>query len=131
MESLPDRIFHFSKAVQNLWELMNPCVLCPRQCKVYRSKGEVGFCGISDTPIVSSTGPHFGEESVLVGRGGSSTIFFAGCNLGCIFCQNYSISHQRQGVKSQSSNWLNPCSICSKSAIIFLLQILVAKKHTL
>jgi putative pyruvate formate lyase activating enzyme len=48
-------------------------------------------------PVVSSTGPHFGEESVLVGRGGSGTIFFAGCNLGCIFCQNYDISHHRHG----------------------------------
>jgi putative pyruvate formate lyase activating enzyme len=50
-------------------------------------------------PVVSSVGPHFGEESVLVGKGGSGTIFFAGCNLGCIFCQNYDISHQRHGTK--------------------------------
>jgi putative pyruvate formate lyase activating enzyme len=48
-------------------------------------------------PIVSSQGPHFGEESVLVGEGGSGTIFFAGCNLGCVFCQNYDISHFRHG----------------------------------
>jgi putative pyruvate formate lyase activating enzyme len=48
-------------------------------------------------PVVSSVGPHFGEESVLVGGGGSGTIFFAGCNLGCIFCQNYDISHHREG----------------------------------
>lgn len=87
----------FSQIVRQLWELMNPCVLCPRKCKVYRSKGELGFCGISCLPVVSSVGPHFGEESVLVGRGGSGTIFFAGCNLGCIFCQNYDISHYRHG----------------------------------
>ena len=48
-------------------------------------------------PVVSSVGPHFGEESVLVGRGGSGTIFFAGCNLGCVFCQNFDISHHRHG----------------------------------
>jgi len=48
-------------------------------------------------PMVSSVGPHFGEESVLVGSGGSGTIFFAGCNLGCIFCQNFDISHHRHG----------------------------------
>jgi putative pyruvate formate lyase activating enzyme len=48
-------------------------------------------------PVVSSAGPHFGEERVLVGRGGSGTIFFAGCNLGCIFCQNYDISHECRG----------------------------------
>jgi len=89
----------FSQTVQQLWERMNPCILCPRKCKVYRSKGELGFCGIGCLPVVSSVGPHFGEESVLVGRGGSGTIFFAGCNLGCIFCQNFDISHQRYGRK--------------------------------
>lgn len=76
---------------------MNPCVLCPRNCRVNRSQGELGFCGIGDMPVVSSQGPHFGEESVLVGEGGSGTIFFAGCNLGCMFCQNYDISHFRHG----------------------------------
>ena len=48
-------------------------------------------------PLISSVGPHFGEESVLVGAGGSGTIFFAGCNLGCVFCQNHDISHERHG----------------------------------
>jgi putative pyruvate formate lyase activating enzyme len=48
-------------------------------------------------PVVSSVGPHFGEERELVGWGGSGTIFFAGCNLGCIFCQNFDISHERRG----------------------------------
>ena len=86
-----------NQSVQRLWDYMNPCVLCPRKCKVYRGKGETGFCGIGDMPIVSSVGPHFGEESVLVGRGGSGTIFLAGCNLGCVFCQNFDISHHRNG----------------------------------
>jgi len=72
-------------------------MLCPRQCKVNRTEGEIGFCGVGELPVVSSVGPHFGEESVLVGSGGSGTIFFAGCNLGCIFCQNYDISHHRHG----------------------------------
>jgi putative pyruvate formate lyase activating enzyme len=89
----------FSDIVHKLWDLMNPCMLCPRKCEVRRSKGEIGFCGIADIPVVSSVGPHFGEESVLVGRGGSGTIFFAGCNLGCIFCQNFDISHKRYGHK--------------------------------
>ncbi|MFH1370604.1 MAG: radical SAM protein [Planctomycetota bacterium] len=87
----------FSPAVQRLWNLMNPCVICPRNCRVNRSKGELGFCGIGDSPVVSSQGPHFGEENVLVGKGGSGTIFFAGCNLNCEFCQNYDISHFRRG----------------------------------
>lgn len=89
----------FSDRVRKLWELMNPCVMCPRQCKVNRSEGETGFCGTGDLPVVSAVNPHYGEESVLVGRGGSGTIFFAGCNLGCIFCQNYDISHLRRGTK--------------------------------
>jgi len=92
--AIPPRL---SKIVHQLWDRMNPCTLCPRRCRVHRSKGEVGFCGIGELPVVSSVGPHFGEESVLVGQGGSGTIFFAGCNLGCIFCQNYDISHQRHG----------------------------------
>jgi len=87
----------FSQAVRKLWEKMNPCTLCPRNCQVQRTEGEVGFCGIAGMPRVSSVGPHFGEEPVLVGPGGSGTIFFAGCNLGCVFCQNYDISHLRYG----------------------------------
>jgi len=89
----------FSESIQRLWEMASPCELCPRQCRVERSKGQVGFCGIGDMPVVSSVGPHFGEESVLVGAGGSGTIFFAGCNLGCVFCQNFDISHHCRGSK--------------------------------
>jgi len=97
MTSLPTNVGPFSKSVSKLWDCMNPCLLCPRKCKLDRSKGQIGFCGIADMPVVSSVDPHFGEESVLVGAGGSGTIFFAGCNLGCIFCQNYDISHHCRG----------------------------------
>jgi len=97
MTPLPPNIETLSRPVRELWKRMNPCVLCPRECNIYRSKGETGFCGVADNPLVSSVGPHFGEESVLVGRGGSGTIFFAGCNLACIFCQNSEISHHRCG----------------------------------
>jgi putative pyruvate formate lyase activating enzyme len=87
----------FSNNVRQLWEKTDPCALCPRRCQAHRHADEVGFCGIAALPVVSSVGPHFGEESVLVGSGGSGTIFFAGCNLGCVFCQNYEISHLREG----------------------------------
>jgi putative pyruvate formate lyase activating enzyme len=97
---MSEEFIKFSETVLQLSEKMNPCVLCPRQCRVYRSRGQIGFCGINDKPLVSSVGPHFGEESVLVGTGGSGTIFFAGCNLGCIFCQNYDISHYKTGSKA-------------------------------
>jgi putative pyruvate formate lyase activating enzyme len=86
-----------NKSIEQLRDLMDPCTICPRECKVHRRDGQTGFCGIGDMPIVSSVGPHFGEESVLVGSGGSGTIFFAGCNLGCVFCQDFDISHHRHG----------------------------------
>lgn len=97
MTTSPINLESFSESVKKLWERMNPCTLCPRQCKVNRGEGQTGFCGIGEKPKVSSVGPHFGEESVLVGAGGSGTIFFAGCNLGCMFCQNFDISHLRHG----------------------------------
>jgi putative pyruvate formate lyase activating enzyme len=97
MSKPPVNLDSFSEAVRQLWEKMSPCTLCPRNCQVLRAQGETGFCGITDTPRVSSVGPHFGEEPVLVGPGGSGTIFFAGCNLGCVFCQNFDISHLRHG----------------------------------
>ena len=97
MSRPPVNLDSFSKPVRQLWALMAPCTLCPRNCKVYRSKGQTAFCGIGDMPKVSSIGPHFGEEPVLVGPGGSGPIFFAGCNLGCIYCQNFDISHLRNG----------------------------------
>jgi putative pyruvate formate lyase activating enzyme len=99
MTILPANIGSFGEPVQTLWERMNPCTLCPRQCRIYRGRGQTGFCGIANRAVVSSVGPHFGEESVLVGGGGSGTIFFAGCNLGCVFCQNFDISHNRAGRK--------------------------------
>ena len=86
-----------NKSIEQLWDLMNPCTLCPRRCGAHRRNNQFGFCGIGDVPLVSSVSPHFGEESVLVGSGGSGTIFFAGCNLGCVFCQNFDISHHRHG----------------------------------
>jgi putative pyruvate formate lyase activating enzyme len=88
-----------SESVAKLYLRMDPCVLCPRNCKVYRSKNELGYCGIGKEPIVSSVIAHFGEEHCLVGRGGSGTIFFAGCNLACTFCQNYDISQHHAGKK--------------------------------
>jgi len=60
-------------------------------------EGELGFCRSGLLPKVSSFSPHFGEEAPLVGRHGSGTIFFTNCNLGCIFCQNYEISHLGKG----------------------------------
>ncbi|MHC4250249.1 MAG: radical SAM protein [Planctomycetota bacterium] len=80
-----------------LRELQSPCRLCPRACGARRAEGELGYCRVGTTALVASAGPHFGEEPVLVGSGGSGTIFLGGCNLLCLFCQNYDISHGRAG----------------------------------
>ncbi len=77
----------------NAEDMLKSCRLCPRECKVDRTAGKRGVCKTGDKPFVSSWGPHFGEERPLVGRRGSGTVFFGHCNLGCIFCQNYEISH--------------------------------------
>ncbi|MFZ6016302.1 MAG: radical SAM protein [Nitrospirota bacterium] len=87
----------FSDKVREAEEILKSCTLCPRSCGVDRTSGERGFCETGDKPFISSWGPHFGEERPLVGRFGSGTIFFSSCNLGCIFCQNYTISHLREG----------------------------------
>lgn len=80
-------------------EILKNCSLCPRTCKVDRTAGEKGFCRTGDRPFVASWGPHFGEEKPLVGRFGSGTIFFSFCNLGCLFCQNWTISHEGEGAE--------------------------------
>ncbi|MFZ5811636.1 MAG: radical SAM protein [Thermodesulfobacteriota bacterium] len=72
---------------------LSRCELCPRRCRVDRLADARGFCRVGRKAQVASFNPHFGEEEVLVGDGGSGTIFFAGCNLGCVFCQNWDISH--------------------------------------
>ena len=77
--------------------LLKPCALCPRKCGVDRLGGETGFCRTAARAWVSSYNPHFGEESPLVGSHGSGTIFFTHCNLMCLFCQNFDISHQGHG----------------------------------
>lgn len=76
---------------------LKSCDICPRRCNIDRFAGKKGFCKSDANLKVSSVGPHFGEEPELVGRYGSGTIFFTYCNLGCIFCQNYDISHLGNG----------------------------------
>jgi putative pyruvate formate lyase activating enzyme len=83
--------------IDHLTKILSSCILCPRRCEVNRIKGERGFCGAGKEAKVSSAFPHFGEEACLVGRNGSGTIFFSHCNLKCVFCQNYEISHLAEG----------------------------------
>lgn len=83
--------------VEAAYARLSSCDLCPRRCGVNRARGQVGLCKGGLLPKVSSFGPHFGEEAPLVGSNGSGTIFLTGCNLQCLFCQNYDISHELQG----------------------------------
>ena len=83
--------------VIRLREIIRSCTLCPRCCQVDRTLGELGSCRIAAEAVLASAGAHFGEEPVLVGSGGSGTIFFCGCNLHCVFCQNSDISQSVDG----------------------------------
>jgi putative pyruvate formate lyase activating enzyme len=73
------------------------CGVCPRLCKVNRLADRRGLCAVGRQAVVASRFPHFGEEDCLRGRNGSGTIFFAGCNLRCVFCQNFDVSWQVHG----------------------------------
>ncbi|MGE5805963.1 MAG: radical SAM protein [Ignavibacteria bacterium] len=82
-----------------LHQMLIECRLCPNRCMARRTDGETGECHSTDEVIVSSFGPHYGEEPPLTGTNGSGTIFFTNCNLSCEFCQNYEISHEGIGKK--------------------------------
>jgi len=75
---------------------LNRCECCPRKCGVNRLAGKTGFCGVGSVIRISHAGLHFGEEPPITGIRGSGTIFFTGCNLRCVFCQNYQISQEFQ-----------------------------------
>jgi putative pyruvate formate lyase activating enzyme len=86
-----------SRKAELLEERCSPCRLCPRECGARRFDGEPGGCRLAAETLVASASPHFGEEAPLVGRAGSGAIFFASCNMACVFCQNYEISHFARG----------------------------------
>ncbi len=73
------------------------CRLCPRQCGANRFAGATGYCGESDQLRVAAIEAHFGEEPPISGTQGSGTVFFSGCSLKCLYCQNYQISHEGVG----------------------------------
>jgi putative pyruvate formate lyase activating enzyme len=93
------KISLIEKALEKLAPLEKSCTLCPRACRVDRSADEKGVCQTGSRASVSHALLHFGEEPVLSGthRAGSGTIFFTGCNLKCLFCQNYQLSWLLEG----------------------------------
>lgn len=80
-------------------DIFDSCDLCPRNCRVNRNKGEVGFCRVSSDITVSRASLHFWEEPCISGKNGSGTVFFSGCQLGCVYCQNIEISRGKIGKK--------------------------------
>ncbi len=83
------------KAVESL----RSCRVCPRDCQVNRFENQVGVCKVGRRVRVASAFPHCGEEDCLRGWCGSGTIFFSGCNLRCVFCQNFDISQRGDGTE--------------------------------
>ncbi|WP_423780122.1 4Fe-4S cluster-binding domain-containing protein [Dialister invisus] len=83
---------------------MSICNICPRGCRVPRresvhGQGAVGYCRTGMLPIVSRAALHHWEEPCISGTRGAGTVFFAGCNLSCVYCQNYEISELRRGIE--------------------------------
>ncbi|MBN2515488.1 MAG: radical SAM protein [Deltaproteobacteria bacterium] len=85
------------KQAKILAGITKKCALCPRECGIDRTRGERGFCRLTDKIIMSHALPHYGEEPPVSGKCGAGTIFFSSCNLRCIYCQNYRISHGMMG----------------------------------
>lgn len=91
-----------ARRVEDAVQSLASCEVCPRDCRVDRLTGDVGVCKTGRRARVSSFFPHLGEEDCLRGWRGSGTIFFAGCNLRCVFCQNWEISQNGGGVAVSS-----------------------------
>lgn len=78
----------------NFSQYLEHCECCPHRCGVNRIAGELGICKISSELPIAHIGLHFGEEPPISGNNGSGAVFFAGCNLRCVFCQNFQISQE-------------------------------------
>lgn len=90
--------------LESLRSLLDPCMMCPRQCMADRAGGSPGYCRAPHSLCIASVSPHFGEEKPLVGTNGSGTIFLSHCNLRCVFCQNHDISIYGGGTTCSSGD---------------------------
>jgi len=90
------------KVINNLLEMLKSCILCPRNCKVDRSKDKKGICRTGLRAKVYSFMAHHGEEPPVSGAKGSGTIFFSNCNMNCCYCQNYEFSQEGRGREVES-----------------------------
>jgi len=112
---IQEKIRRIDQALLHLSSHIRNCRLCPRECGVNRGKGELGFCQTGPEAFLSHAILHYGEEPVLSGnlddrqdriktpkqKAGSGTVFFSGCNLKCLFCQNYQLSWLNHGEKAR------------------------------
>lgn len=80
-----------------LMRMMDSCTVCPRECRVNRNQGQTGVCGVTADLLVARAALHLWEEPCLSGEKGSGTVFFSGCAMGCVFCQNHEIAMGRKG----------------------------------
>ena len=93
------KVKDIKERAEQAYRLLQKCRVCPRRCGVDRLNGERGFCRVGKNPMISSGNVHFGEEPPISGTRGSGTIFFTGCNLRCIYCQNFPISQLGHGLE--------------------------------
>jgi putative pyruvate formate lyase activating enzyme len=103
----------FQNRIEQAYQYLESCTLCPHHCQVNRIAGQKGFCRSTEELKISSYNAHFGEEPPISGIYGSGTIFFTNCTLRCIYCQNYPISQLGHG---------NLTSISDLSKIMLALQ---------
>jgi len=86
-----------ARRAARLMGMLAACDICPKDCRVNRLEGEVGFCWSGADPVVSAVVPHFGEEPCLAGTRGAGNVFFGNCNMRCVYCQNWQISQDWRG----------------------------------
>ncbi len=77
--------------------LYDNCTLCPRRCGADRNSGKTGYCGMTSVLTVARAAPHMWEEPCISGENGSGTVFFSGCSLRCVYCQNHDIANGKRG----------------------------------
>lgn len=110
-----ERNLFFVDSGKSVFSSYDHCTLCPRNCGAKRSAGKIGFCGMESELRLSRVGLHMWEEPCLSGDKGSGTIFFTGCSLGCIFCQNHDIS-RRSPENTSSVPYFRPGKVYSLEA---------------
>ena len=100
--------------------VLESCTLCPRNCRVNRRNGQIGYCHETADLSASRASLHMWEEPCLSGKEGAGTVFFTGCNLKCAFCQNYEVSRAQRSSGSRAGVYRTPAGMISfppKSAL--------------